>query len=56
MYFNLKDDEKIDKKSELVLKIKEWIDKEYEGGRQTVISDEEMLELIEKFAPGRFKV
>ena len=56
VYFNLKDDEKIDKKSELVLKIKEWIDKEYEGGRQTVISDEEMLELIEKFAPGRFKV
>ena len=56
VYFNLKDEDKVDKKSELVRKIKEWIDNEYEGGRQTVISDEEMTALIEKFAPGKFNI
>lgn len=54
VYFNLKDNEKIDKKSDLVLKIKEWIDKEYESGRQTVISDEEMLQIIDTYAPGKY--
>ncbi len=54
VYFGLKDAERVDKKSDLVLKIKEWIDNEYAGGRQTVISDEEMLEIIEKHAPGKY--
>lgn len=36
----------IDKQDPLVLKIKEWVDKEYDEGRITVISDEELEELI----------
>jgi hypothetical protein len=28
--------------------MKEWIDKEYESGRITVISDEEMVKLFEE--------
>jgi hypothetical protein len=35
--------------------IKEWVDAEYEAGRQTVISYKEMEEKIRTFAPGRFK-
>ncbi|HHW48951.1 MAG TPA: 2-isopropylmalate synthase [Clostridiaceae bacterium] len=53
-YFKLSDNEKIDKKDELVGKIQGWINAEYDAGRQTSISEEEMVELIEKFAPGRF--
>ena len=56
VYLNLKGEERVDKKSELVVNIKKWIDEEYEGGRQTVISDEEMIDLIKKFAPGRFNI
>lgn len=42
-------DKEIDKKSELVVKIKSWIDEEYENGRQTSISDMELTELVEKY-------
>ena len=38
----------------MIIKIQSWIEKEYDSGRQTSISDEEMLSLIEKLAPGRF--
>ena len=55
VYFGLKGEDRVDKKSNLVINIKKWIDEEYEGGRQTVISDDEMIELIEKFAPGKFR-
>ncbi len=51
VFFGLTGDRKVDKKSELVVKIKEWIDKEYEAGRQTLISDEEMIDLIKIHAP-----
>ena len=50
-YLNLKGDKKIDKKASVVAKIKEWIDAEYENGRQTIISDDELLSLIEKYEP-----
>ena len=54
-YFRLKGEDAVDKKDPLVLKIKEWIDKEYANGRQTVISDEEMLSLIEQYSGNRFQ-
>lgn len=41
----------MDKHSEPVQKIKEWIDHAYADGRQTVISDEEMRMLIAQYAP-----
>ena len=49
--YALSGDMAVDKRSELVANIKEWIDKEYDTGRQTVISDEEMHALVRKFAP-----
>mgnify|MGYP000730946748 CR=1 FL=1 len=55
-YYRLKDDQKVSKKDEVVIKLKEWVDKEYSGGRQTIISDEEIVEQIEKIAPGKFKI
>ena len=48
---NLQGDKCVSKQSECVRKIKEWIDAEYENGRQTVISDGEMKALIRKFSP-----
>ena len=37
-YFRFTGDQKIDKKDPIVSYIKEWVDKEYENGRQTVIT------------------
>ncbi len=51
--YGLTGENELSKKDPLVMSIKEWVDAEYEGGRQTVISHKEMEELIEKFAPGR---
>ena len=51
--YGLTGDEELSKKDPLIISIKEWIDQQYEEGRQTVISHKEMEELIEKFAPGR---
>lgn len=41
----------IDKNDEIVIKIKENIDREYEDGRTTMISDRELEEMIEGFDP-----
>ena len=45
-YFKLKDDKKVDKQSDLVKDVKTWVDAEYETGRVTVITDDELLEII----------
>jgi citrate (Re)-synthase len=45
-YFNLKGKEAVDKSNPIVNYIKEWVDKEYEGGRVTVITDDELITLI----------
>ena len=51
--YGLTGENELSKKDPLIISIKEWIDQQYEDGRQTVISHKEMEELIEKFAPGR---
>lgn len=43
-------DKEVDKRSELVAKIKEWVDSEYENDRQTSISPSEITELVEKWS------
>ena len=50
-FYRLSGEQCIDKKNPAVAKIKEWIDKEYEGGRITVISDDELETLTEKYLP-----
>ena len=45
-YYKFKDDEKISKSSELVAYVKAWVDAEYESGRVTVLTDDELLTVI----------
>ena len=45
-YYKLNDDAKISKSSELVAYVKTWVDAEYESGRVTVLTDEELLSVI----------
>lgn len=46
-YFKLTDAKKVTKDSLLVKAIKDWVDLQYEDGRATVLTDEELLEMIE---------
>ena len=52
--YRLKDEEKIGKNDPLVTALKIWVDEEYETGRQTMMSHDELVEKIEELAPGRF--
>lgn len=45
-YFKLKGGDAIDKTHPVVHIVKEWVDAEYEAGRITVITDEELLSII----------
>ena len=50
-HYNLLGTEKeVSKRSSLIAKIKEYVDKQYEDGRQTLISDKELTDLVEKFS------
>ena len=42
-YYKLPKERKVDKNSELVAMVKEWVDKEYEDGRVTAIADNELV-------------
>ncbi|SKA79041.1 Isopropylmalate/homocitrate/citramalate synthases [Clostridium sp. USBA 49] len=53
-YYKLKDEYKIDKKDPRIKLIKEWIDEEYENGRNTIITNEELELLVEKYIPEVF--
>ncbi len=55
-YFLLKGENAIDKKDERVARIKEWIDKEYESGRTTVMGDSEMEWLASQYFPELFSM
>lgn len=45
-FYRLKGEQQVDKNSELVKRVKEWVDKEYESGRVTVLTDEELVQVI----------
>ncbi len=45
-YYNLTGDKAITKKHSCVVKIKEWMDHEYDNGRITLISDDELDALV----------
>ena len=49
----LSGDSAVDKKSPLVLALKGWVDDMYENGRQTAISDEEVIEKIREITGGK---
>ena len=48
-YYNLPEGKTVDKRSPLVIKLKEWIDNEYAGGRQTTLTPHELDEKIRSF-------
>ena len=50
-FYRLTGSRAIDKKNPAVAKIKEWIDREYDNGRVTVISDDELRTLTETYLP-----
>ena len=52
--FGLTGEKAVDKRDPLVVSLKQWVDSQYESGRQTAISSAEMAELIDELAPGRF--
>ncbi len=51
--YGLTDEERVDKRSPLVAAMKEWIDAEYENGRQTALSTEELEMKIEELSGGK---
>ncbi len=53
--YRLTESERIDKHDPLVVKLKEWIDGEYEGGRQTALAVHEVEEKIEELSGARFR-
>ena len=52
--YRLSPSEAVDKRDPLVVSLKEWIDKEYEDGRQTSLSVGELEEKIEELSGNRF--
>ena len=45
-YYRLTGERAVDKNSELVVKVKDWVDAEYESGRVTVLTDDELVRVI----------
>ena len=54
--YGLTGSEAVDKRDPLVVTMKEWVDKEYEDGRQTMLSNHELECMLERLAPGRFPI
>ena len=46
-YYRLDKDRQVEKNSDLVQRLKAWVDKEYEDGRVTVLTDEELVDKID---------
>ncbi len=53
-YYHLTGENAINKKDTVCLKVKEVIDKQFADGRQTAMTDAELVEIINNIAPGRF--
>ena len=47
-YYRLPEEKKLTKDMPLVALVKEWVDKQYEEGRVTVITDEELIKVIDE--------
>lgn len=53
-YFGLIGSKRIDKKDEGIARVKEWVDQQYQSGRSTNISDDELLEAVKGIMPEVF--
>ncbi len=45
-YFGLQEEDQLEKGTPIVAELKKWVDEQYEDGRVTVLSDEEIIEQI----------
>ncbi len=52
--YNLKGEDQLSKRDPIVLTLKEWIDKEYEDGRQTALTPHELESKISELSGGMF--
>lgn len=52
--YGLAGDDRVDKHDPLVVAMKEWIDREYDDGRQTALSNEELEDKLAELSGGRF--
>ncbi|MDP4153117.1 MAG: 2-isopropylmalate synthase [Bacillota bacterium] len=55
-YYRLIEDKKLTKKDPIIEALKNYVDEQYANGRQTIISEEELVEQVELFAPGKYSV
>jgi citrate (Re)-synthase len=53
-YYRLKGEDKVDKKDMRIKILKGWVDEQYENGRTTIITNEELELLVERFMPEVF--
>lgn len=53
--YGLSGENQVQKSDPLVQQLKEWIDAEYAGGRQTALSTAEIEEHVEKLSTGKLK-
>ncbi len=53
--YRLKGENEVSKKDDVVIKLKAWVDNEYEGGRTATLSTEEIETKIEEFSNGKYK-
>lgn len=53
-YYGLSPDQMVTKQDALIVDMKKEIDGQYTDGRTTVMSEEELLHIIDRLAPGRF--
>lgn len=54
-HYRLPEEHKVGKNDELVVTLKNWIDDQYEDGRQTTLTTSELEEKIEELSGNRFK-
>ena len=53
-HYGLEGDQAVDKRDPLVVAMKEWVDQEYEGGRQTALTNHELEQKVAELSEGRF--
>lgn len=53
-HYRLPKEREVDKRDPLVEALRQWVDAEYENGRQTSLSNHELEEQVRRLAPGRF--
>ncbi|MDD2956593.1 MAG: 2-isopropylmalate synthase [Oscillospiraceae bacterium] len=53
-HYGLSGEQEVGKRSDLVIRLKEWVDSEYEGGRVASLSESELEHKIEELSGGAF--